>query len=129
MARLLLALALVAAACGSSGSGDSANGGTDSTDQQKIAADVAKNAAAGIDSRSGTPVRGGKLVYGIEADSANPWVHYATSCAISCRMIFRAISDPLFITKDDGTIVPYLVDKVTPAMRPSATFNAVIDAI
>lgn len=113
---LLCALALMAAACGSSGSGDSAGGdGNNGTaDQQKIAADVAKNAAAGQDSRAGTPVPGGKLVYGVEADSANPWVHYATSCAISCRMIFRAISDPLFITKDDGTIVPYLVDKVTP---------------
>ncbi len=56
------------------------------------------------------PVHGGKLVYGIEADSANPFVHYATSCAISCRMIFRAITDSLYITDADGEIVPYLVE-------------------
>ncbi|WP_419839179.1 ABC transporter substrate-binding protein [Candidatus Poriferisodalis sp.] len=56
------------------------------------------------------PVHGGKLVYGIEADSANPFVHYATSCAISCRMIFRAITDSLYITDADGDIVPYLVE-------------------
>ena len=35
------------------------------------------------------PTYGGRLVYGIEADTANPFVHYASSCAISCRMIFR----------------------------------------
>jgi peptide/nickel transport system substrate-binding protein len=110
---LLCALALIAAACGSSG--NSANGNTNSSEQQKVQADLSKGAAAGEDTNTGTPVRGGKLVYGVEADSANPWVHYATSCAISCRMIFRAISDPLFITKDDGTIVPYLVDSVQPS--------------
>jgi peptide/nickel transport system substrate-binding protein len=105
----LFALSMIAAACGSSGDGAS-DGTSGSNDTSKVVADVKKNEAEGTDSRGpGDPVRGGKLVYGIEADSANPWVHYATSCAISCRMIFKAISDPLFMTAADGTIQPYLV--------------------
>ncbi|MGF1598657.1 MAG: ABC transporter substrate-binding protein [Acidimicrobiales bacterium] len=114
---LLLALMLVAAACGSGDdeSGSDVTTGQDDEQQQQVEADREANEATGDDTVSaGDPVRGGRLVYGIEADSANPWVHYATSCAISCRMIFRAISDSLFITDDTGEIQPYLVDTVEP---------------
>ncbi len=120
IARLLaivLALSLIAAACGSDGGDEGADvtTGGDEGDQQ-IDADRAANDAAGDDTRTSDtgPVRGGTLVYGIEADSANPWTHYATSCAISCRMILRAISDALFITDENGEIQPYLVDTVEP---------------
>lgn len=111
----MVALALVAAACGSSGDSTDSTGGGGDTD---TSTDVSTGNQTGEQENSadaGDPVRGGKLVYGIEADSANPWVHYATSCAISCRMIFRAISDPLFMTDKDGKIQPYLVDKVEPS--------------
>jgi peptide/nickel transport system substrate-binding protein len=115
-----LALTLVAAACGSGDDGDDeatevTTGQTDE-DRQEVEADRDANEATGDDEREveGGPVRGGKLVYGIEADSANPWVHYATSCAISCRMIFRAITDSLFVTDVDGEIQPYLVESFAP---------------
>ncbi len=107
----MVALALVAAACGSSGDSTDSTGGGGDTD---TSTDVSTGGQSGADASNedaGDPVRGGKLVYGIEADSANPWVHYATSCAISCNMIFRAISDPLFIPDENGEIKPYLVDK------------------
>ncbi len=109
----MVALALVAAACGSSGDSTDSTGAGGDTD---TSTDVSTGDQTGADSTdAGDPVRGGKLVYGIEADSANPWVHYATSCAISCRMIFRAISDPLFITDSEGQIQPYLIDELEPS--------------
>ncbi len=114
---LLLALALVAAACGSSDDDESSEG-TSGTD-------VASEELGGSDDRAGNDdaVDGGTLVYGIEADSANPWVHYATSCAVSCREIFRAISDPLFIpTQQPGGVAeaqPFLLKSA----EPSADFK------
>ena len=117
----LIALSLLAAACGSSTSSKSSTeaGPTTTADPNKKDA-IKENKAAGADTRAGDekPVPGGKLIYGVEADSANPWVHYATSCAISCRMIFKAISDPLFMgAKDGDTAVaqPYLVKSSTPS--------------
>lgn len=117
---IFLALALVAAACGSGDDDESADDGTSEVgteDQEQIEADRSEGEATGADTSEtgdGEPVHGGRLVYGIEADSANPWVHYATSCAISCRMIFRAISDSLFITDENGEIQPYLVESFEP---------------
>ncbi|MGY9072898.1 MAG: ABC transporter substrate-binding protein [Acidimicrobiales bacterium] len=55
---------------------------------------------------------GGFLHYGIETDTSRPWTHYDASCATSCRMILRSVSDALFITASDGQIVPYLVESV-----------------
>jgi peptide/nickel transport system substrate-binding protein len=58
------------------------------------------------------PVQGGTLVYGLEADSANPWAPYRTSCVTSCLAVLRGISDSLFAVNDDGEVVPYLVESV-----------------
>ncbi len=126
---VLAAFALIAVACGGSDDdGDTGDGPAPEPDTTEAAAEApsttlseqeeevveAREAgeATGEDVRETEtgPVHGGKLVYGIEADSANPFVHYATSCAISCRMIFRAITDSLYITDSDGEIVPLLVE-------------------
>ncbi len=113
----LLACSLLAAACGSSSdSEETESEQPNSAEQESLVAEREAGEASGADepaADTGGPVHGGKLVYGIEADSANPWVHYATSCAISCLMIFRAISDGLFIADDNGEIQPYLVDAVS----------------
>ncbi len=115
---IALALALIAAACGSDGDDEATDvpTGGDDADQEVVAEDRQEGDAEGRDEPTADtgPVRGGKLVYGIEADSANPWTHYATSCAISCRMIFRAVTDGLFVTDANGEIQPYLVDAVEP---------------
>ena len=58
------------------------------------------------------PVQGGTLVYGLEADSANPWAPYRTSCVTSCLAVLRGISDSLFAVDADGQMVPYLVESV-----------------
>lgn len=121
--------ALVAVACGGGDDGGDAGDGaapepdtteaaveapstTLSEEEEEVVEAREAGEATGEDVRETEtgPVHGGKLVYGIEADSANPFVHYATSCAISCRMIFRAITDSLYITDSDGDIVPYLVE-------------------
>ena len=127
---VLAAFALIAVACGGTDDGDGDGDGaapaepdtteaaveapstTLSVQEEEVVEAREAGEATGEDVRETEtgPVHGGKLVYGIEADSANPFVHYATSCAISCRMIFRAITDSLYITDSDGEIVPLLVE-------------------
>jgi peptide/nickel transport system substrate-binding protein len=58
------------------------------------------------------PVQGGTLVYGLEADTANPWAPYRCSCATSGRAVLKAISDSLFSEEPDGTPVPVLAESV-----------------
>ena len=71
--------------------------------------------ATGEDTREETvgPVHGGRLVYGIEADTANPFAPYAALCAVSCRMIMRVITESMYVTDANGDIVPYLVESET----------------
>ncbi|MFV0524585.1 MAG: ABC transporter substrate-binding protein [Acidimicrobiales bacterium] len=107
---LLVGLGMVAAACGSS-SGDDEGTSDPGATSPDVSAARAEGEATGADTRdAGEPVHGGTLVYGIEADSANPWTTYGTSCAVSCNMILAVVGDPLFITQDDGEVVPYLVE-------------------
>jgi peptide/nickel transport system substrate-binding protein len=118
---LVAAIGLIAAACGDSDDEGGEEGGTATTGEEVGAgtteAGTDTTGGEGTEDTEGTDAageaaHGGTLVYGIEADSANPWTHYGTSCAISCRMIFRAITEPLFIENEDADIVPYLVDTV-----------------
>ena len=75
-AAALLALGLVAAACGSddssSGSGTTAGGGAGTT---------ATGGAGTTAASTETPVAGGKLVVGIEADTGSPWTPAKILCA------------------------------------------------
>ncbi len=59
------------------------------------------------------PEYGGRLVYGIEADVANPWAPYGLTCSISCAMPLGSISDPLFDFDPDGNLVPVLAEGIT----------------
>ena len=122
-------LALVAVACGGSDSpGDDGTGAdpetgstvapapvTDDPAPEEVVAAREAGEATGEDTREVDtgPAHGGRLVYAIEADTANPFTPYASSCAISCRMIMRAVSDSLYVTDADGEIVPYLVESET----------------
>jgi len=91
-----LVLMLAAAACG----------GNDGDD------DDAGDANQDTSGDEGEPVQGGTLVYGLEADTANGWAPYRTSCATSCYIPFTAVSDSLFAVNDDGEIVPLLAESV-----------------
>src|SRR5690349_21728406 len=96
---LLLALALVAAACGSS------SGPKESTTGTTEAAPT--GTATNIPADEGTPKEGGSLAFGLEAetDSLNP----ATGrWAISGHMVGSSIFDPLATLDADGHVEPYL---------------------
>jgi peptide/nickel transport system substrate-binding protein len=78
------------------------------------------------------PVHGGTLVYGLEADSANAWAPYRTSCVTSCLAVLRGVSDTLFAVTAEGERVPNLVERVdhsddytewTLEMRDGITFH------
>jgi peptide/nickel transport system substrate-binding protein len=106
---LLLALALVAAACGDSD--DEGAGGDDGTGQDGDGADVPAAPDAGDD---GEPVPGGTLVYGVEADTANPWAPYRASYATSGYVVLNTVADPLFTVDRDLEYVPHLLESFEP---------------
>ncbi len=57
----------------------------------------------------GEPVRGGTLVYGLDADTANPWAPYRSSLAGSGNLVISLVTDSLFTVTDAGETVPLLV--------------------
>jgi len=101
---VVLALVLFAAACGDGGGGDSAGGG---------------GSGGGTTADVGEPVDGGKVVYGLEAESSNGLCLAEAQLAISGIQVARAIYDTLTIPNADGEYVPYLAKSVT----PNATFD------
>ena len=111
IAGALLAFGVLAAACGSDDSGSSAGttasgGGAATT----ASGGAATTAAASTE----TPVAGGKLVVGIEADTGSPWEPSKMLCATSCYVTIGSVYDTLTSVTEDGKFVPYLADSVTP---------------
>jgi len=100
-AVLLLAIALLAAACGSSGAS--------TTETKADPVDAASGISTNIPADEGTPKDGGSLAWGLEAetDSLNP----ATGrWAISGHMVGSSIFDSLATLDADGNAVPYLAE-------------------
>jgi len=93
---IVAALAVITAACGSS----SKNGSNNTSGPTTTVADNA------------TPVRGGNLTYGIEADTSGGFCLYKAQLAIGGIMIARAIYDTLTMPGADGKIHPYLAKSV-----------------
>ena len=60
----------------------------------------------------GEPVKGGTLVFGLEADTANGWAPYRASYATSGYIPLSAVSDSLFAVTDEGETYPLLVESV-----------------
>jgi peptide/nickel transport system substrate-binding protein len=92
----LAVLALAVTACSGSDEGDEGSGEVNQSNAES----------------SGDPVRGGTLVYGLEADTANGWAPYRASYATSGYIPLSAVSDSLFAVNDDGEIVPLLAESV-----------------
>ena len=93
----LLALALVAAACGGGGDDDGGGGGGD--------------AAGG---EEGTPTPGGKVIYGLEAETTDGWCLPEAQLAIAGIMVADAIYDTLTRPNAEGTYEPWLAQSVEP---------------
>jgi peptide/nickel transport system substrate-binding protein len=91
---VFLALGLVAVGCG--GGGDSGGGGGDN------AADA------------GTPQPGGKVVYGLEAETADGFCLPEAQLAISGIMVARTIYDTLTRPDAEGKYEPWLAKSVEP---------------
>ena len=99
---LLLGLAMIAAACG----GDD----DDTASEDDGGGDETPTDSEPDESDAGDPVPGGKLTYGVEADTSSPWTPANSVCAISCHMIMRSVFDPLTLFAEDGSIQPNLLE-------------------
>ena len=63
---------------------------------------------------AGKPKRGGKLIYGLEAETGGGYCLAEGQLAISGIMVARAFYDTLTVPNDKGEYVPYLAKTVTP---------------
>jgi peptide/nickel transport system substrate-binding protein len=94
-------LALVAAACGT-GSGDSADGG------------VAPGSIPNELEADETPVRGGKLVVAVPAET-NGWNPSINQWADAGAMVASSIVEPLAVLDKEGNPEMFLAESITPA--------------
>ena len=64
-----------------------------------------------------TPVAksGGKLVWGLEAESSEGFLPSSSNCAISCYQVFTSMAERLFAVNADGKVTPWLADSITPS--------------
>jgi len=98
---VLLAVALVASCGGDSGAGE------------KPSRTRSVKGESGL-STAGGPVRGGRLVYGLEAESPAGWCLPEAQPAISGTMVRTAIYDTLTVDNDQNQVVPSLARSLTP---------------
>lgn len=110
---MLLAFAVVGAACGGGGDDGGGPGGDD-------------------DGEEGTPVRGGKVTYGLEAETIDGWCLPEAQLAISGIMVTRSVYDTLTRPNADGEYEPWLAESVeanedytewTITLREGVTFH------
>ena len=106
----LAVLSLLAAACGGAKEGDSKSGKGDKLASQGLDAKAGESGLA----KAGKPKRGGKLVYGLEADTNGGFCLPEAQLAISGMMVVRAVYDTLTVPNAEGDYVPYLARTVEP---------------
>jgi peptide/nickel transport system substrate-binding protein len=105
----VLAFSLVATSCGGS-TADEANEDTGNLEDVGLTAEAGESGLAD----AGEPVRGGTLVYGLEADSSAGYCLPEGQLAISGMMVVRAVYDTLTVPNADGGYTPYLAKSVEP---------------
>lgn len=125
-AAVLLAFVLVAAGCSS-----------DSTDGESAPPSTQGSGDGGTETEAPepddelTPVSGGTVVMGLEADT-NSWLPGEATLASSGLTVAYAIYDPLMKRSAGGTVEPYLAESLTPnddltawtlKLRPGVTFH------
>jgi len=128
LAACALSLSLIAASCGGTTDDKGEKGPSEGLSGEGL------NAAAGESglSDAGKPVRGGTLVYGLEADTNDGFCLSAGQLAISGMMVVRAVYDTLTVPNAAGDYVPYLAkdithndtfDQWTITLRPDVKFH------
>ncbi|MGH2687167.1 MAG: ABC transporter substrate-binding protein [Actinomycetota bacterium] len=104
LVALLMAMAMVAAACGGDDSGgDGENAGEDDGGAQESE-----------DLDEGEPQPGGELVYALEAETNGGFCLQEAQLAISGIQVTRTIYDTLTAPNEDGEIEPFLAESVEP---------------
>jgi peptide/nickel transport system substrate-binding protein len=103
---LLLTLALVAAACGGDDD-DEESGGDDGTEE-------GGGAQEGEPEEEGSPVMGGEITYGLEAETNGGYCLQEAQLAISGIQVTRTIYDTLAAPTEDGDIEPMLAESIEP---------------
>ena len=89
-------MVLVAGACGGDDDDDGGTGGGDPSENGD----------------AGTPVAGGEITYGLEAETASGWCLPEAQLAISGIQVARAIYDTLTAPDENGDIKPFLAESV-----------------
>lgn len=111
MSVLLVSTALLAAGCGGEKS-EKAKPGTTAQTRESLRL-TAQDGESGL-AEAGEPQRGGKVIYGLEAESAAGYCLSESQLAISGLVVARALYDTLTIPNADGGFSPYLAESVTP---------------
>ena len=124
---LLAVLMLIASACGGGDDEETASPGDDSetTEAEETDEDEGDGGDSGADrllppgeshveEDEGEPVQGGDLVFGLEADTANPWAPYRVSGATAAYVLITSVTDSLFTATEDGEYSPMLVETAEP---------------
>jgi peptide/nickel transport system substrate-binding protein len=93
----LLVVALVASACASVSSGSTQPSGGDDDDAD-----------------AGPPQYGGRMVYGLEAETTSGWCLQESQLAIAGIQVARTIYDTLTVPDGDGGFKPFLAQSVEP---------------
>jgi peptide/nickel transport system substrate-binding protein len=99
----VIVLMLLASACG--GSPDAKE--DDGSDVRSVKGESGLSSA-------GTPVRGGRLVYAIEAESSDGYCLPETNLAVSGVLVRQALYDTLSVVNSEGKTVPNLAKSITP---------------
>lgn len=92
---VIIALAFVAGACGG---GDDESG----------------SSGGGAGDETGTPVTGGDLVYGLEAETSGGYCLPESQLAIAGIQVTKSIYDTLVAPNEDAEYVPFLAESVEP---------------
>jgi len=109
----LIVVAVLAVSCGGNGSSskDTSNSGSE---------------------KNSKPTPGGKLVYGLEGETADGWCLPQAQLAIAGIQVARSIYDTLTAPNEKGDYVPFLAKTLTPSadytqwtltLRPNITFH------
>jgi peptide/nickel transport system substrate-binding protein len=135
-----LALAFVAASCGSDDSSSETDTGgetteateTETTDGEEAAPVTApEEVDTSVVEETEEAVYGGTVTIGLESEATGlrPW---EDSCSAPCYNIMRSIYDPLFDQSAEGTYEPFLAESIesnedftvwTMTLRPDVTFH------
>ena len=57
--------------------------------------------------------KGGKVVFGLEAESSEGYLPSSSNCAIACYQVFTSMAERLLSVDSKGVVTPWLADSIT----------------